>query len=57
VTTSIVNDNKETISIRKCTEPTVKVKKIYDLLGYKYVPFYRKKSVVPPDEILKIDSS
>jgi len=57
VTTSIVNDKKETISIRKCTEPTVKVKKIYDLLGYKYVPFYRKKSVVPPEEILKIDSS
>lgn len=57
VTTCIMNDKQETISIRKCTEPTVKVKQIYDLLNYKYVPFYRKKSVVPPDEILKIDSS
>ena len=57
VTTSIVNDKQETISIRKCSEPTVKVKEIYDLLNYKYVPFFRKKSVVPPDEILKIDSS
>ena len=57
VTTCIMNDKQETISIRKCTEPTAKVKQIYDLLNYKYVPFYRKKSVVPPDEILKIDSS
>ena len=56
VTTSIVNDKKETITIRKCTESTAKVKEIYDLLNYKHVPFYRKKFVVPPDEILKIDS-
>jgi len=27
------------------------------MLNYKYVPFFRKKSVVPPDEISKIDSS
>jgi len=26
-------------------------------LGYKYAPFYRKKSVVPPAEIFKNDSS
>ena len=57
VTTCILNDKQESISIRKCTEPSVKVKEIYDLLNYKYLPFYRKKSVVPPDEILKIDSS
>lgn len=53
VSTSIVNDKQKTISIRKCTEPTVKVKIIYDMLNYKYVPFYRKKSVVPPVEIEK----
>ncbi len=57
VTTSIRNIDNQLISIRKCTEPTAKVKRIYDLLGYKYAPFYRKKSVVPPGEILKIDSS
>ena len=48
VTTSIVNIKDEVISVRKCTEPTQQVKKIYDMLYYKYVPFFRKKSVVPP---------
>jgi len=57
VTTSIVNINKETISIRKCTEPNQKVKHIYELLKFKYAPFVRKKSVVPPAEIFKNDSS
>jgi transposase len=57
VTTSMVNTNNETISIRKCTEPSPKVKRIYDLLRYKHAPFYRKKSVVPPAEIFKNDSS
>ena len=57
VTTSIVNIKDDVISVRKCTEPTQLVKKIYDMLNYKYVPFFRKKSVVPPDEISKIYSS
>lgn len=56
VTTSLVNIKDETISIRQCTEPTKEVKKIYDLLKYKYAPFVRKKSVVPPTEIFKNDS-
>jgi transposase len=51
VTTSLVNIKDETISIRQCTEPTKEVKTIYDLLKYKYAPFVRKKSVVPPAEI------
>lgn len=53
VTTSIVNIKDETISIRQCTEPTKEARSIYDLLKYKYAPFTRKKSVVPPAEILK----
>jgi hypothetical protein len=53
VTTSIVNIKNETISIRQCTEPNKEVKKIYDLLKYKHVPFTRKKYVVPPAEIIK----
>lgn len=57
VTTSITNIDNNVISIRKCTEPKQSVKNIYNLLGYKYVPFYRKKSVVPPAEISKNDSS
>jgi transposase len=56
VTTSVVNIKNETISIRQCTEPTKEVKKLYDLLKYKYVPFARKKSVVPPADILKNNS-
>jgi len=56
VTTSLVNIKDETISIRQCTEPAKEVKKIYDLLKYKYAPFVRKKSVVPPAEIFKNDS-
>lgn len=55
VTTTVVNIKDEHISIRQCTEPSKQVKKIFDLLNYKYVPFIRKKSVVPPDENLKID--
>ena len=57
VTTSMTNIYDQVISVRKCTEPTLKAKRIYDLLGYKYAPFYRKKSVVPPAEIFKNDSS
>ena len=53
VTTSVDNINEEVISVRQCTELTQPVKKIYDLLHYKYAPFKRKKSVVPPGEIFK----
>ena len=57
VTTSLTNIEQQVVSIRKCTEPTIKAQKIYNLMGYKSAPFYRKKSVVPPDEIFKNDSS
>ena len=57
VTTSVENIKGETISVRQCTEPTKQVKLIYDLMNYKYVPFYRKKSVVLPAEIFKNDTS
>ena len=53
ITTNIENIQEEVISIRKCTEPSDKVKQIYDLLKYRYVPFIRKKSVVLPGEFLK----
>jgi hypothetical protein len=57
ITTSVENIKGETISVRQCTEPTKQVKLIYDLMDYKYVPFYRKKSVVLPVEIFKNDTS
>jgi len=50
VTTSVVNMKQETISVRQCTEPTKEVRAIYDILNYKYAPFTKKKSVVPPAE-------
>ncbi len=57
VTTTMDNIDNETIFIRQCTEPIQKVKEIYDIMKYKQVPFYRKKSVVLPTEIFKNDSS
>lgn len=57
VTTSFKNITKQTIIIRQCTIPEKKVKQVYDLLAYKYVPFHRKKSVVVPVEIFRNDSS
>lgn len=56
VTTSVVNIKQETISVRQCSEPTKEVKAIYDILKYKYAPFSKKKSVVPPAEISKKNS-
>jgi transposase len=53
VTTSIDNINNEVISVRQCTELTQPVKNIYGLLHYKFAPFKRKKSVVPPGELFK----
>jgi transposase len=40
VTTTLENKNDEIISIRQCTEPTHKARQIYELMNYKYVPFY-----------------
>jgi hypothetical protein len=53
VTTVVQNTREQWISIRKCSEPDEKVKRIYDALKYKYVPYIRKKSVVPKPQILK----
>ncbi len=54
VTTTVVNDKQQTISIRQSTEPSQSVKIIYDALKYRYVPFSRKKSVVLPAELSKL---
>jgi len=57
VSTSVENIEHKVITIRQCTEPTKNVKQIYQMLNYKSVPFYRKKSVVPPMDFFKNDSS
>jgi hypothetical protein len=48
VTTTMENNMNQIISIRKCSEPETEVKKIYDALNYKYIPFTRKKICSPP---------
>jgi len=48
VTTTVENIQERIVSVRQCTEPTEKAMRIYNLMKYKTVPFYRKKSVVIP---------
>jgi transposase len=57
VTTSFKNIDNQTIAIRQSTIPEQKVKQVYDLMGYKHIPFHRKKSVVVPVAFLKNESS
>lgn len=47
VVTTIKNKKGKTIRIKKCSVPSVKAKQIYEALGYKTVPYYMKKSVLP----------
>ncbi len=56
VTTVAQNIDEEIISIRRCSEPTPKVKQLYDALNYRYAPFTIKKSVVHKPEIKKPES-
>jgi hypothetical protein len=53
VTTSGQNTFDEIISIRRCTEPKLKVKQIYQALGYRNYPFVKRKSVVHKPELKK----
>ncbi|MDR1897876.1 MAG: hypothetical protein LBR10_13910 [Prevotellaceae bacterium] len=46
VTTTVVNDKNEHISVRCCSKPSQKVSLIYSALNLKEAPFVRKKSVV-----------
>jgi hypothetical protein len=57
VTTCVENDKKQIIRIRKCSEPTDKVKRIYNALEYKLAPFIRKKSVVNKYDFFKNGNS
>jgi hypothetical protein len=56
VTTSVKNSLNSTIVIRQCSEPNQSVQEIYNALGYKPKPFTRKKFVVPPEEIQKLQT-
>ncbi|MBP6386963.1 MAG: IS1634 family transposase [Pseudarcicella sp.] len=50
VTTSIIDDQENTIFIKKCSEPNTKLQEIYRTLKYKPKPFGMKKFVVPKHE-------
>jgi hypothetical protein len=47
VTTTMKNNKGKTIMIKKCSVPSVGAKQIYDALGFKTVPYYMKKYVLP----------
>ena len=53
VTTTFTNDKENVISIRQCSEPSEKVRTIYEKLNYKSKPFSKKKSVWHTEEFLK----
>jgi hypothetical protein len=53
VTTSIVDDQENTITIKKCFEPNSKLQEIYQALKYKSKPCRIKKFVVSKPEHIK----
>jgi transposase len=57
VTTTIENNNNQTIKIRQCSEPTDDVRQIYIQLKYHQIPLPRKKSVWHTGKIFKNEKS
>ena len=53
VTTSIVDDQENTITIKKCCEPNLKLQDNFHALKYKSKPCRIKKFVVPKPEHIK----
>jgi hypothetical protein len=53
ITTTMQTSTGKTIYIRKCSQPEVPVREIYQALSYKDRPFWHKKSVLPKNEKLK----
>jgi len=51
VTTLAQNNLEHVIMIRRCSEPNLQVRKLYDALKYKYAPFVKRKSVVHKSEL------
>lgn len=45
------NNQEEVIMIQRCSEPNQPVRKLYDALKYKYVPFVKRKSLVHKSEL------
>lgn len=55
VTTSMVDNQENTIYITKCSEPSPKLQEIHQALKYKSRPFRMKKFVVPKPEHIKYE--
>ena len=53
ITTIGINTFNECVPVRKCSEPNLNVKCIYDILKYKYYPFRKIKSVVHSPQLKK----
>jgi hypothetical protein len=51
VTTLAQNNHEKVIMIRRCSEPNGQVRRLYDVLKYKYAPFIKRKSVVHKSEL------
>jgi hypothetical protein len=56
VTTVAQNVHDQVIIIRRCSEPTQRVRQIFDVLKYKHTPFVKKKFVVHKSELKKNES-
>ncbi len=41
-TTAINTKSKKTLWIKSCTRPNFEIQKIYEAMGYKIIPYYRK---------------
>jgi len=51
ITTLAQNNNDEVVMILRCLESNQQVRKLYDALKYKYVPFVKRKSVAHKSEL------
>ena len=47
ISNTMLDENNKKIMIRTCSIPNQEVKNIYEAMGYKQVPFYRRKFVFP----------
>jgi len=56
LTTIGTNLDNRTIGIRRCSEPNQNLKSIYEALGYKQMPFTKRKFVVHKPELKKNNS-
>ena len=57
LTTLGKNQNGDTLSVRRCSEPNKSIQVLYKALDYKFYPFVKRKSVVHSSELKKIETS